>query len=638
MTTWDAFPAAPSEWDAFPAAHPVVGPSGNAITDADRFVGAAINNAMAGALSTPRMLAQGVDWLGNKAGLDVGADRALAGIKTPGGDQPLFPDFQTAHEMALNTTGDVNYQPQSWLGRRALDATTGALLGAAGGGAAIPAAAGGSATAGAAAEVFPNHPFIASALGFIPGAMGANAVANAPARLASALKNEAQSEPYAAFVRQGLPTNMAGTVTGSPGLQWAEKWAARMPGSEGAMAKAREGLLSTWQDRLRSIADNLGAAETPTEAGAALQKGAQDWLTNFKTDTGRLWRDFYARVPQDTPVAISNYQQALTDALSSFPGASKTGDVLRPGTVKALSDALGVDLKGGDTLPWEAVKNIRTAIGEKLENPTTVADTSQSVLRRLYGGLTADMKAGAQSVGNDALAAFEKANGATATGHAVLEGYLDPILKADSPEKAAQYALAQARLGGDRLQGIASALPGAAGEIGSFALRNAATNTESPTSLATALAGRKPIYSREAQAVLFPGQAATDLADMVATGRAMQPLERDLANSVTATHDARGLSRLFAAKEMAEAGHDIAGKPGAVAGALTGFFAPNLSGRTAQLFALNPALARLYGNAPPPWARDPNLVARLLMNATVPQIDMPQAVLAPATSANSVPR
>ena len=605
--------------------HPASGPSGSLVTDAGRFLGTAAANAAAGIISAPHLLTTGIDWLGDKAGYNVGADAALSGLQyAPDPTQPprpSFPDFQTAREEVFNKTGGTEYQPQTYAGRRAMDATTAAMM-AITNPATIPEAVGQGVLGGAAAEAFPNHPFLASLAFGVPGGMATRAVASTAERVGAAAVNKAPSEPYAAFERQNLPTDLSGTVTGDPGLQWMEKFGSRMPGSEAAFADKRGKLLDAWQGRLGQIADTLGPAATPTEVGRVLQSDAANWLTNFKNTTGQLWNDFRAKVPPTTATPVTNYQQTLTDLLGQFPGAAESGKVLQPGTLKSLSDALGVDLQGGTSLPWQSVQNMRTAIGEKLENPSTIADTSQAALKRLYGALTDDMKNGAGSVSPDALTAFHRANGVTAAGHDLLENHLNPVLQATNPEDATRYALAQARQGGTRLGALTFNLPNAAGQLGGYAIRDAATNTESPTSFSTAMTGRKPIYSPEAQRVLFPDpMTRADIADMAETGRAMMPVEKDLANSPTATHETRGLGRLMAASEMSKTGGEIFGAPGRIAGFGLGLMAPNLSGRAAQLAVMNPLfdMARFYGRDLPVDFMAPSLRNRLLTSGALGQ-------------------
>ena len=602
--------------------HPIAGPSGDLLTDAGRIAETVGANAAAGLESFPRLITQGADWLGNKVGLNVGADAALASVPHPlNPNYPLVPDFQTARNATYSAWGGTEYQPQTWLGRRGMDAATGALL-AATDPWAIPAGAGAGAAGGEGAELLPDHPIIGGLLGGMFGGMAVNGLMNTGQRLGTAIGNTNPNDIYGAFRRQGLPTDLAGTTTGDPMLLAAEKQASRLSGTAGRMATGRENLTNAWQDRLNHIADSMGnSSSTPAEAGQVLQTDALNWLSNFKQGTGQLWQDFSSKVPGNTPTPVTNYQQALTDVLGKFPGAPATAAVVQPGTLKNLSDALGVDLQGGNSLPWQSVQSLRTAIGEKLENPQTVSDTSQAALRQLYGGLSQDMQSGAANVSPDAFASFIKANAATAAGHNVLESYLNPILNASSPETAAQHAMAQARQGGDRLEGIALNLPNARGALSSYALRNAATNTESPTSFATAMTGRKPLYSQEAKDVLFPDpQMQSDIADMAGTGNAMKAVEKDLANSPTATHMQQSMwSRMMAAGEMGKLGADIGGTPGRVIGAGVGFMAPNLQGQASGFLAYNRLMSRLYGQNLPLSLSQPGLVNRMMIGGAVGQ-------------------
>ena len=270
--------------------------------------------------------------------------------------------------------------------------------------------------------------------------------------------------------------------------------------------------------------------------------------------------------------------------------------------------------------------------------PEDILREIQTELAELYGGLTEDMKTGAAGVSPEALDAFNTANAATAAGHDLLDTHIGPILKAATPEQATQYAMAQARLGGTRLAALTSNLPGAAGDLGAYALRNAATNVESPTALANAISGRRPIYSSEAQKALFPNpDTQSTIADLASTGKAMQPLEKDLFNSPTATHAVRGPGRVIAAVELARQGHELAGVPGAIAGAGVGMLAPEIAGKLAQWTALNPSLAALYGHKIPYPLSSPSTLSRAMM-APALGYQSPYPASVPATSASLSPR
>ena len=604
--------------------HPIAGPSDSPLTDAGRFATTAGVNAMAGLESFPHLFTQGVDWFGNKVGLDVGADAALSAIPHPANpNYPLVPDFQTAKNTTYNAWGGTEYQPSTWAGRRGMDATTAGILGVTDP-ASIPAAIGAGAVGGEGAELFPNHPFAAALAGGFLGGGAVNQLFNAGGRFGASILDNSRNDTYSAFKELGLPTDLAGTTTGDPALVQKEMQASRIASSAGKVAAARGNLMDQWQDRLNRTADDIGgpnSSTTATDVGHVLQSDASDWLDNFKQDTGQLWQDFSNKVPPTTPTAVTNYQQALTDILGNFKGAPATGAAVQPGTVKNLSDALGVDLQGGTNLPWQAVQSLRTAIGEKLANPQTVSDTSQAALKRLYGALSDDMQTGASNVSPDAYASFIKANAATLGGHGVLEDYLNPIINAPSPEKATEYAMAEAKKGGDRIEGLTLNLPNAQSALGSYALRNAATDTESPTSFATAMAGKRPLYSPEARNMLFPdAQTQSVIDNLTKTGDAMKPMERDMASSPAPTNTPQNMwARMATAREGGELGAKWFGEPGRWIGTGLGVVAPDLQGQISKIGALGTGWARYYGQNPPFNLRQPGLLNQLMIGGTTSQ-------------------
>lgn len=172
------------------AQHPVAGPSGSLVTDTERRLGTAATDTLGGLLGLPSAAAHAVDWTGRQVGVDPGAQAALGSIKA--GGQPLFPDPATAREMAYQTTGATEYQPETAWGRVGQGALTGAMSAPIAGafriaaglpaalratGAAIPGMAGAAGAGAAAQEVAPGNvpaQIGASLLGGKAGSMLAN--------------------------------------------------------------------------------------------------------------------------------------------------------------------------------------------------------------------------------------------------------------------------------------------------------------------------------------------------------------------------------------------------------------------------------------------------------------------------------
>jgi len=199
---------------------PQSGYTGDLSVDAPRFLGTAAVQGAAGMASLPRLAAQGVDWLGSKVGLDVGADQGLGSITHPlNKDYPLFPDYETAKNAMMAgpglSTGGTEYVPTSLPGRVGMTATSGALLGGAGG--VLGGASGGLASA------------LAGGAKALPGAAGAGAGSQLGVEAAEAT---------------GLPTLPMALIGGLAGDRLATK-VAQMPfGAKPGSVKPETGELA----------------------------------------------------------------------------------------------------------------------------------------------------------------------------------------------------------------------------------------------------------------------------------------------------------------------------------------------------------------------------------------------------------
>jgi hypothetical protein len=531
-----------------------------------------------------------------------------------------------------------------------------------------------------------------------------NGLLSTGTRLAANVAGAAPNSTYAAYTRLNVPTNLAGDVTGDPGLQFAQKFAGSMPGSEVAVKQASDNAVNAWQDALHATANKLGPAVTAQEAGSALQQGAKNWLQNFQNTSDSNWKSFHTIVPSTTPVEVPAFKSALADVLQDYGGADELAKVLQPGLARQLQGALNDEIapppapaarvsglldssgdpiriepspqdmasyfqavQGSGKLPWQAVAAVRTAIGEKIQSPMLISDTSQAALKRLYGGITQDMKSTAQNIDSNAvqaagdlaydgainsgldeeaaqeakdqatqkaqdapgaLALFNNANNYTKTGHQFLADHLNGILQATNPEQATQFALAQARLGGSRLAALQSAMPQQFGNLAAYQMRALAGGEESPVSFNTALNGKRPAISPEAQSVMFGNPAVSQpFQDLQTVGHAMKETAKKANSSGTAAHETRGFGKLLTAIELSRQGREIAGTPGAVAGGALGFFAPNILGKAAQLTALNPMLSKFYSVPNPVTFSAPGLLARNVARALPANSGIPMGLL-----------
>jgi hypothetical protein len=141
-------------------------------------------------------------------------------------------------------------------------------------------------------------------------------------------------------------------------------------------------------------------------AGAAARQGITDFAK--KTLPGRV-KEAYdgvdALITQNVTTPLSETAKVATDI-----GARRSNAALpESGAVNLVRRAL--DQKDG--LNYQGIKDLRTNIGELLEDPRKVVASgfSEGELKQIYGGLTTDLKAAvARSGGEKASAAFEEAN------------------------------------------------------------------------------------------------------------------------------------------------------------------------------------------------------------------------------------
>ena len=548
--------------------HPAAGPSGSVATDWERRLATAGIDAVAGLGSTPRLITQGIDWLGNKVGIDIGADPALASLRRSDGQQS-FPDFQTLRERGFQRTGATEYVPETTAGRltqAGLTAGTGAVL--SGPRAIIPSIVGG-ATGELGAEIWPEHPMAGRVLGFLFGAHTASTVGNAVARTTAnaAGIGGPTTQVGQAFERQAItPTTSAADATQS------------------------------WQTAAEKAAAKLGPGATPQDTGAALQSAVSDWKTKtWQPTADSKWTAFRQQVPSNTPIQVNGYQKALQDVNQDFGGASETAKALQPGLGRTLQDALTLDISPKGELSWQAVQATRSRLGQLMQSSDPdIARTA----KRLYAGLSSDMEAGANATSPGAATAFKDASDYTWAGHQLLDNHLNPILRANTPEQAAQYAMQQVRLGGTRLSAVDIAAPGQPQNLGAAFLRQA--SEAGPDVLGKRLAALSP----QARNQLFGGPGSgvpQDLEDLVAIAQK----QREIQQTAAPPKFSSDAGRFVTAMEAGKVGQELGGTPGRIAGIGLGYVAAPALPYIERQIAANRLMSGVYGPRVTPFIAAP---------------------------------
>lgn len=168
-----------------------------------------------------------------------------------------------------------------------------------------------------------------------------------------------------------------------------------------------------------------------------------------------------------------------------------------PGPVTADDDIASLLSRMQDgKLPYEALKKLRTLVGEEVSNPSLASDVKSSAWKKLYAGITDDLKGAAQQAGPEAERAWNRANNFFRAGNGRIESLDRVVEKAGGPEAVFNAATSgskdgaftirqvmqslepdqQAMLSSTVLRRLGSATPGTATEAGEFSINSFLTN------------------------------------------------------------------------------------------------------------------------------------------------------------------
>lgn len=193
------------------------------------------------------------------------------------------------------------------------------------------------------------------------------------------------------------------------------------------------------QDELFKRVDNLIPPETKFEAGNTV---------SFLNEIKESWAGFKSAAKQTGDASILSFLddlETLGPVSKAMRAAEEAGD---KDAIKLLS-SFGDD---AELTPqrFEALRRLRTAVGEAIGDSGGLL--SQTVgkgnLKRLYGRLSDDIDAAADSMGPQAAKAYKHANNYFKKRRETIDGAINDIAKVDDPEKAYNVFLNMIRSGG----------------------------------------------------------------------------------------------------------------------------------------------------------------------------------------------
>jgi hypothetical protein len=265
-------------------------------------------------------------------------------------------------------------------------------------------------------------------------------------------------------------TLTAGQASGSPVLQYAEGASSKLWGG-GPIKKTAAAQSEALGNSVDNIVNNLApsADVSPTGAGNAINAGATATKTNMRAAEKAAYDKVDSLVPPDTKISIQNTLSKLDELATPTPGAGSTTGTLVSPKIAAMRKSLAADtatsdgqllaIPGDGQLPYDAVKQLRSAVGANIDHSFAPADpATNGAFKQVYAALSNDMEAGASAVSPEARQAAADASSLYKANSARRE-FLDTVVdKAGGPEAVYQAATNGTKQGATKIGGVISAL------------------------------------------------------------------------------------------------------------------------------------------------------------------------------------
>lgn len=233
------------------------------------------------------------------------------------------------------------------------------------------------------------------------------------------------------------------TATKNKTLDMLENFTARTPGGFGVIRKEVDKTLSAVKGRIDEITNTLaGTSPEKDIAGRAIEKGITapktaesvgGFVARFNTRAAQLYSD----IPIDAgqPVSMKNTLRLLTEMTADIPGAENTSDLLKNKALVGILDKMRADVGETGALPFQAVKMLRTKVGQNAASANLISDVSRGEWKQLYGAMSDDIKAAADEAGPAARKAFDRANNFWKAGNKRIDDVLEPLVRNKTAER-----------------------------------------------------------------------------------------------------------------------------------------------------------------------------------------------------------
>lgn len=271
------------------------------------------------------------------------------------------------------------------------------------------------------------------------------------------------------YERAGTGGATVGQAAGNRRTNWVESLLGKAPGSSGVMAAKAETQQAGMAERARVVANSLSTRASPEQAGRGIRDGVvggKGFMSQFRAKASALYDEVDNFVPPDTRIPVTNTKATLDQLASPTPGAEATSTVLSSGKVADIRTALDTDIQaslaaaGRGELPYQAMKQLRSRLGQLIQDSTFATDMPTAQLKQIYGALSNDMTAAATATGNPAaMRAVARANNFYKLGMKRMEVLEQVVERHGGGEKIFASAMSGTREGGTVIRSVMQSLP-----------------------------------------------------------------------------------------------------------------------------------------------------------------------------------
>jgi hypothetical protein len=254
-------------------------------------------------------------------------------------------------------------------------------------------------------------------------------------------------------------TPTAGQATQRIPVMLAESGMSRIPGSAGVVREFAGRQQKQISEKLAQIREELSPVSEPSVAGTAIREGVPETFAAKRGVERRLYSDIENYIQPNMLVQPSNFKGTLDQISGGIKGAPALSEVMSNPKLASIRTAFDADLdKKTGTLPYEAIKSLRSRIGENLAGISILNDVPRAEFKRLYAALSEDMRQAAAKAGPGAVKALNRANKYSEAMHARADK-LQSFINRQEPEAIFQAALQGSKIGGTRLAALMKSLP-----------------------------------------------------------------------------------------------------------------------------------------------------------------------------------